>query len=164
MRCLPEIELPAFLRDCMFKIRTFFMILILLILCGHYNFLFSFEKEMEVQLKPPWELRKLSSVLYEFLKTPDRVGFAKTHHIFYEERRLRVYIVVDPAISQEEKEILVNTHQIIVEKESENLLRVIVPVDELVSLAKETFVLSIRLPDRPVVQGTTRLDEEEDGK
>jgi hypothetical protein len=41
----------------------------------------------------------------------------------------------------------------IVEKESENLLKVIVPVDELASLAKETFVLSIRLPDRPVVQG-----------
>jgi hypothetical protein len=126
--------------------------------------LFSFEKEITVQLKPPWELRKLSSVLYEFLNTSDQEKFAKTHHIFYNGRQLRVYIVLDPTISQESKETLVNTHQIIVEKESENLLRAIILVDELVSLAKETFVLSIRLPDRPVVQGTIRLNEEEVGK
>ena len=148
----------------MFKIRTFFIILILLILCVHHNFLFSFEKEITVQLKPPWELRKLSSVLYEFLNTSDQEKFAKTHHIFYNGRQLRVFIVVDATISQEERERLVKTHQIIIEKESENLLRAIVPVDELVSLAKETFVLSIRLPDRSVVQGTTRLGEEEVGK
>lgn len=148
----------------MFKIRTFSIILILLILCVHHNFLFSFEKEITVQLKPPWELRKLSSVLYEFLNTSDQEKFAKTHHIFYNGRQLRVYIVLDPTISQESKETLVNTHQIIVEKESENLLRAIILVDELVSLAKETFVLSIRLPDRPVVQGTIRLNEEEVGK
>ena len=150
--------------DCLFKIRTFSIILILLILCVHHNFLFSFEKEITVQLKPPWELRKLSSVLYEFLNTSDQEKFAKTHHIFYNGRQLRVYIVLDPTISQESKETLVNTHQIIVEKESENLLRAIILVDELVSLAKETFVLSIRLPDRPVVQGTIRLNEEEVGK
>jgi len=148
----------------LFKIRTYFIILILLILCVHHNFLFSFEKEITVQLKPPWELRKLSSVLYEFLNTSDQEKFAKTHHIFYNGRQLRVFIVVDATISQEERERLVKTHQIIIEKESENLLRAIVPVDELVSLAKETFVLSIRLPDRSVVQGTTRLGEEEVGK
>jgi len=152
------------LGDCLFKIRTYFIILILLILCVHHNFLFSFEKEITVQLKPPWELRKLSSVLYEFLNTSDQEKFAKTHHIFYNGRQLRVFIVVDATISQEERERLVKTHQIIIEKESENLLRAIVPVDELVSLAKETFVLSIRLPDRSVVQGTTRLGEEEVGK
>jgi len=148
----------------MFKIRTFFIILILLILCVHSNLLFSFEREMTVQLKPPGELRKLSSVLYEFLKTPDREGFAKIHHILYNNGKLRVYILLDPAISQEEKKTLVNTHQIIVEKESESLLRALVPVDELVSLAKETSVLSVRLPDRPVVQGRSKLEEEEVGK
>jgi len=148
----------------MSKIRTFSIILTLLTLCIRSNFLFSFEKEMTVQLKPPWELRKLSSVLYEFLKTPDREEFAKTHDIFYQKGKLRVNIALDPAISQQEKETIVNTHQIIVEKESENLLRVIAPVDELVSLAKETSVLSIRLPGRPVVQGTTRLDKEEVGE
>ena len=150
--------------DCLFKIRTFSIILILLIFCVYHNLLFSFEKEITVQLKPPWELRKLSSVLYEFLNTSDQEKFAKTHHIFYNGRQLLVYIVVDPAISQKERETLINTHQIRVEKESERLLRALVPVDELVSLAKETPVLSIRLPDRPVVQGTTRLDEEEVGK
>lgn len=148
----------------MFKIRTFFIILILLILRVHYNLLFSFEREMTVQLKPPWELRKLSSVLYEFLKTPDREGFAKIHHIFYNNGKLRVYILLDPATSHEEKKTLLNTHQIIVEKESESSLRALVPVDELVSLAKETSVLSVRLPDRPVVQGRSKLEKEEVGK
>jgi len=126
--------------------------------------LFSFDKEKETKSKPPWELRKLSSVLYEFLEAPDREIFAKTHHIFYKDGRIRVYILLDPALSFEEKERLVNTHRIEVEKESQSLLRAIVPVDELVSLAKETFVLSIRLPDRPVAQETIRLNEEEVGK
>jgi len=148
----------------MFKIRTFLIILILLIPTVHHNLLFSFEKEIEAQSKPPWELRKLSSVLYEFLKAPDREGFAKIHRVFYHDGKLRVYIVIDPTISQEGKETFVNTHHIIVEKESESLIRAIVPIDELVSLAKEAFVLSIRLPDRPVVQWTIKLNEEEIGK
>ena len=135
-----------------------------MILCDNCNLLFSFEKEKEAKSKPPWELRKLSSVLYEFLEAPDREIFAKTHHIFYKDGRIRVYISMDPALSFEEKKRLLNKHRIEVEKESQNLLRAIVPVDELVSLAKETLVLSIRLPDRPVAQGTIRLNEEEVGK
>ena len=140
------------LRQSLFKIRTILIILILLTVCVRHNFLFSLENHTEVQLKPPWELRKLSSALYEFLISPDREEFVKTHHLFYQEEKLRVYVVVDPAISQKEKEELISTYRMDVEKESENLLRAIVPVDELVSLAKETFVLSIRLSDKSAIQ------------
>ena len=164
MSCQSEIKLMGFEGYYLFKIRTFSVILISLIPFVYYNLLFSFEKEMEAQSRPPWELRKLNSVLYEFLKAPDREGFAKIHRIFYYDGKLRVYIVIDPTISQEGKDTLINTHHIIVEKESESLLRALIPVDELISLAKETFVLSIRLPDRPVVQGTIRLNDEEVGK
>ncbi|MGD0918240.1 MAG: hypothetical protein ABSB22_17450 [Thermodesulfobacteriota bacterium] len=136
----------------MFKIRTILIILILLTVCVRHNFLFSLENHTEVQLKPPWELRKLSSALYEFLISPDREEFVKTHHLFYQEEKLRVYVVVDPAISQKEKETLVNTHRINVEKVSQNLLRALVPGDELASLAKEPLVLSIRLPNRSAIQ------------
>jgi hypothetical protein len=94
----------------------------------------------------------LSSALYEFLISPDREEFVKTHHLFYQEEKLRVYVVVDPAISQKEKETLVNTHRINVEKVSQNLLRALVPGDELASLAKEPLVLSIRLPNRSAIQ------------
>ena len=65
------------------------------------------------------------------------------------------------AILQGEKEKLVSTYRMSIEKESGNLLRAIIPVDELASLAKEAFVLSIRLSDRPVVQGKSEAEEGE---
>jgi hypothetical protein len=108
--------------------------------------------EASGQIKPPLELKKLGSVLYEFLMVTDRENFAKTHHIFFREGRVRVYIVMDPNISPTEKESLVKTYRIEIEKESENLLRVTVPVESLASLAQEKFILSVRLPDKPMVQ------------
>ncbi len=134
------------------KILIFLVILIFLMVCVSNQLLFSFENKMEAQLKPPWELRKLDSAIYEFLMTTDRESFAKAHHIFFREGRLRVYIVMDPDISPREKEGLIETYRIEIEKKSENLLRATVPVEELTSLAKETLIWSIRLPEKPVVQ------------
>jgi hypothetical protein len=108
--------------------------------------------EARGQIKPPFELRKLESVLYEFLMATDKENFAKTHRIFFREGRVRVYIVIDPNISPTEKESVVKTYRIEIEKESENSLRVTVPVDSLASLAQEKFILSVRLPDKPMVQ------------
>lgn len=147
-----RIKTVGLLRQSLFKIRTIFIILILLTVCVRHNFLFSLENHTEVQLKPPWELKKLSSALYEFLESPNTEEFARTHRIYYHEGKVRVYVTVDPVISQKEEERLISTYRMDVEKESENLLRVIVPVDELVSLAKETVVLSIRLPDMSAIQ------------
>jgi len=111
-----------------------------------------FKKEVLAQTKPPAEFAKLESVLYEFLLAADRDGFARMHRIFFGEGRLRLYIVTDPNISGIEKEGLIETYQIGVEKESGNLLRATFPVDALVPLAGERLIVSIRLPDRPMVQ------------
>lgn len=110
-----------------------------------------FKTEAAAQIKPPEELSKLDSVLYQFLLAADREGFAKTHRIFFRQGKVRVFIVTDPTISTTEKEGLIETYRIKIEKESENLLRATVPVEELTSLAKEKHVWSIRLPDEPIL-------------
>jgi hypothetical protein len=161
MRRLSKTKVSIFIGDGLLRILGALFILGLLTLSVPDDFPFSFEKEMTVQLKPPWELRKLSSVLYEFLNTSNREEFAKAHRIFYQDGKTRVYVVVDNAISQEEKEKLVSTYWMKIEKESGNLLRALVPADELASLAKEAIVLSISLPDRPVVQGKSEAEEGE---
>jgi len=110
-----------------------------------------FKMEAAAQIKPPEELKKLDSVLYQFLLAADREGFAKNHHIFFRQGEVRVFIMTDPHISTIEKEGLIKTYQIKIEKESENLLRATLPVEELTPLAKEKNVWSIRLPDEPTV-------------
>jgi len=108
--------------------------------------------EARGQIKPPLELKKLESVLYEFLKATDREDFARTHRMFFREGRVRVYIDIDPGASPTEKESLVKAYRIEIEKESDNSLRVTVPVEGLASLAEEKLILSVRLPDKPMVQ------------
>ncbi len=137
------------------------IVLISLIFFPHHGLLLSNEEETRGQLKPPWELRKLSAVLYEFLNAPNREEFARTHHIFYHDGKLRVYIDMAPGISKEEKDRLIGTYRINIEKGSGNRLRAILPADELASLAKETPVLSIRLPDRPQAQEESEIKEGE---
>ena len=108
--------------------------------------------EARGQIKPPLELRKLDSVLYEFLMATDRENFAKTHGIFFQGGRVRVYIVMDPNVKPSEKESLIKAYRIETEKESGDFLRAFVPVDGLASLAEEKFILSVRLPDKPMAQ------------
>ena len=132
-----------------------------LIFFPHHGLLLSNEEETRGELKPPWELRKLSFVLYEFLNAPDREEFARTHQIFYHEGKLRVYIDMAPGTSKEEKDRLIGTYRIHIEKGSGNRFRAILPADQLASLAKETPVLSIRLPDRPQAQEESETKEGE---
>lgn len=134
------------------KILIISIILIFLTFCVSNPPPSVFKKEVAAQIKPPGELAKLQFVLYEFLLAADRKGFARTHHIFFREGRLRLFIVIDPNTSGSEKEGLINTYRIGVEKESGNLLRATVPVEALASLAGEKLILSIRLPDRPMIQ------------
>ena len=134
------------------KILIFLIILIFLAFCVDSPPPSAFTREVGAQIRPPEELAKLESVLHEFLMAADREGFARTHHIFFREGRLRVHIVVDPLISANEKEGLIKTYGIGIEKGSGNLLRATVPVEALTSLAREKLILSIRLPDRPMVQ------------
>ena len=112
----------------------------------------AFTREAAAQIRPPEELAKLEFVLHEFLMAADQEGFARTHHMFFREGRLRVHVVMDPLISANEKEGLIKTYGIGIEKGSGNLLRATVPVEALTSLARGKLILSVRLPDRPMVQ------------
>ena len=99
--------------------------------------------------KPPKEL-KLTSVLYELAIAPDKERFAKENDIFLSKGTVRVFISFDPVSPNSEREKLVKTYNIVVEKKSNNLLRGLVPIDRLIPLSKESSIWSIRLPDRPI--------------
>ena len=148
-----ELECPIFVfASSLLKILRFLAVFGVLAVSAQNELSFSSEKERAAQLKPPWELRKLSSELYEFLMTSDREGYAKTHQIFYQDGKVRVFILLGQNVEEKEKKALTDNYRIQIEKGSGDLIRAMVPADELASLAGETLVLSIRLPDRPMGQ------------
>lgn len=102
--------------------------------------------------KPPIEL-KLNSILYELAVASDREKFAKEHDIFYYEGKVRVLIFLNPASSIPDRENLVKRYNIVVEKKSNELIRALVPIDELILLSKEPIVWSISLPEKPAIHG-----------
>lgn len=98
--------------------------------------------------KPPKEL-KLTSILYELAISPNRENFATEHDIPLHEGKVRVFIYLDPASTKSERESLGKGYNIEVEKQSNDLLRALVPIDEMIQLSKESIVWSITLPDKP---------------
>jgi len=98
---------------------------------------------------PPKGL-KLSSLLYELAVAPEPEKFAKKHDIFLTTGKVRVFISVNPASSNSERDKLAENYIFIVEKKSNGLLRALVPIDRLIPLSKESVVWSIRLPDRAI--------------
>ena len=47
---------------------------------------------------------------------------------------------------------MVEKYKLAIEKKSNDLLRVLVPIDGLIPMSKESIIWSIRLPDRPIKQ------------
>jgi hypothetical protein len=101
--------------------------------------------------KPPKEL-KLSSILYELAVDPEPEKFAKKHGIFWTDGQVRVFISLNPASSNSDRDKLAENYNYAVEKESNDMLRALVPADRLIPLSKEPVVWSIRLPDRAIKQ------------
>ena len=94
---------------------------------------------------PPGE--KLASILYELVIASIPGNFAEEHGIHMTRGKVRVFVFLDSTSSDFEKEGLVQRHNMVVEKKSDDLLRAMVPLDELIPLSKEPVVLSITLPD-----------------
>ena len=92
--------------------------------------------------------QKLSSMLYELATSPDPDDFAKKHDIFLDKNRVRVYIFFEPSTSHPVRTKIIEEHNIMVEKSSNDLTRGLVPVDHLISLSQEPVIRSMRLPDR----------------
>jgi hypothetical protein len=61
-----------------------------------------------------------------------------------------VFISFNPASSKLDRDSLAANYHFIVEKKSNDLSRVLVPIDRLIPLSKESIVWSIRLPDRAI--------------
>jgi hypothetical protein len=91
--------------------------------------------------------QKLSPLLYELAISPDPDYFAKKHHILLENRRIRVYIFLEPSTAQLERIKMLKAHNIMIEKWSADMLKGLAPVDQLISLSEEPAVQFIRLPD-----------------
>lgn len=93
---------------------------------------------------------KLSSILYDLAIDPDPENFANKHHIFFHKNRVKVFIYFDPASSGLDREKIIEKYKLIVEKESKDLARALVPVDVLIPLSTESAIWSIKLPDKPI--------------
>ena len=92
--------------------------------------------------------KKLSSILYELATSSDPDDFAKKHAIFLDKNRVRVYIFFEQSASHLVRTKIIEDHNIMVEKSSNDLTRGLVPVDHLISLSQEPVIRSMRLPDR----------------
>jgi hypothetical protein len=92
--------------------------------------------------------QKLSSMLYRLALSPDPDGFAKRHDIFLGDHRVRVYIFLDPSTPEPERTKLLKAHGITIEKGSDDMLRGLAAIDQLIPLSEEPAVRYIRLPDK----------------
>jgi hypothetical protein len=92
--------------------------------------------------------QKLSSILYDLAVSQDPESFAKTHHIFLDKSRVRVFIFFEPTSSEPDRKKILEYHGIIIEKKSVDTIRGLVAVDHLIPLSKEPVIRSIRLPDK----------------
>jgi hypothetical protein len=92
--------------------------------------------------------QKLSSMLYQLARSPDPDSFAKRHGILLDNHRVRVYIFLDPSAPEPKRIELVKSHNIVIEKRVSDMLRGLVPVDQLIPLSEEPAVRFIRLPDK----------------
>jgi hypothetical protein len=108
------------------------------------------QKESE-PLKPPREFAKLSSILYELTLAKDWENFAEQHDIFLTDGKVRVFIIFDPASQSSEREELIKSYSITIEKKSKDLLRALVSINALTALSLEPIIWSINLPDKPVI-------------
>lgn len=95
----------------------------------------------------PYE--KLDSKIFEFLNSPNKEETAKQYGLFYQDGKLRVFLVFDSKINSEEKEKIYLTFKIKVEKESNQLVRALVPFEAIMDLAKSPSILFIQLSDKP---------------
>jgi len=110
------------------------------------EFLKSYRLPMPSELppKPPREYARLASVLYELIKSPDRSDFAKRHGLYLEQDKVRVIIELLP----EFKEVK-GDYEMVVEGTTNRLIKALVPIDQLGSLAKNPSVGFIRPPHKP---------------
>jgi len=111
--------------------------------------------------KPPREYARLASVLYELIKSPDRSDFAQRHGLYLSQEKVRVIIELLPEFKEVEGD-----YEMVVEGRTKNLIKALVPIDQLGLLAEDPWVGFIRFPYKPQplspsTTNPTRLDHSE---
>lgn len=91
---------------------------------------------------------KIDSKIQEVIQSLDKEEAAKRYGLFYQNGKLRVHLIFSPQITIEEKGKIYSTYKIHVEKESGQVLRVLVPVGELMALGENPLIQMIKIPDR----------------
>lgn len=118
--------------------------------CSSLPSLPKFDAQGEVYYgrKPPQQL-KLASILYELVISQEREVFAANHDLILVDGKVRVFIFFDPSSTEAQREGLLATYHLDLEKKSDHLFRAIVPIDLLVPLSNEPIVWFVTLPDKP---------------
>ena len=92
------------------------------------------------------EQPKLTAVLYDLAIASEPEHFAREHGIPLFNDDVRVFIYFDPESSCSDRKTIFKIHNIKIEKQSNDLARALVPVSQLISLAKEPVIQLISLP------------------
>ncbi len=98
----------------------------------------------ELPPKPPREYARLASVLYELIKSHHRSDFAQRHGLYLEQDKVRVIIELLPKFKE-----VKGDYEMVIEGRTNSLIKVLVLVDQLGSLAKDPWVGFIRPPHKP---------------
>lgn len=101
--------------------------------------------------KPPQEYAKLASVLYRLVESSNRCDFAEKHKLYLFEDKVRVVIELISGCDE-----LGQDYGMVVEKRGENLIKALVPIEQLLYLAVDACVGFIRPPHVPLPLSTNR--------
>lgn len=115
------------------------------------------DDKIKANCKLPGNL-KLTSILYKLAIASEPDKFAKQHGIILSNGRVRVFIFLNPASSSSEMEKMIENHKVTVEKKSNDLLRVLLPINTLIPISHEPIIGSIDLPDQPIINGSSGYD------
>lgn len=94
--------------------------------------------------KPSSEAARLESVLYQLTQTDNVEAFARQRAIDLVDGRVRVIVEIDTG------GVLDMGAGVVMESRYQNLVRVLVPIDQLLPLSQQMGVRFVRLPQRPV--------------
>lgn len=93
---------------------------------------------------------KIDQKIQEVIQSNDKDETAKRLGLFYQNGKLRVHLIFSPQITIEEKEKIYSTYKIQVEKESDQVVRTLIPIEEIMPLGENPLIQFIQIPDKPL--------------
>lgn len=91
---------------------------------------------------------KIDQKIQEVINSSDKEETAKNNGLFYQNGNLRVHLIFSHRITPEEKKEIYSIYKIIVEKDTGQMVRAMVPVEEIMELGENPLILFIKIPDK----------------